>query len=326
MLRAAGEEAAVGFRRFAEPEDFAADLLGGQFEYLPIPGRPFSGTLRVLRLGDTVIQLAEDGAHIARAAFDPGIVGLVFPRRCHGVPPTLNGTPLQPMQVLLAPGGAEFLAQAPDPLEWGAIALPASDLEELAELTSIPGRATGSTRLLALDPVAAEALAAAYAGAAALVDAPPEILGRPDCARVLALSMRELVASALTNDAVAGPSGRATREALRVVRGAEEFLRVHLARPISRDELCVALAVSRRKLQDAFVAVVGMSPAAYLKMRRLVLARRALLDAEGGTPQVKSVALSHGFWHFGYFARDYRGLFGETPSQTLARRHGPKSA
>ncbi|WP_431303402.1 hypothetical protein [Sediminicoccus sp. BL-A-41-H5] len=112
MLRAIGEGAAVGCRRFAQPEDFAADLPGGQFQCLPIPGQSFLGTLRVVRLGDTVIQLAEDGAHIARAAFDPGIVGLVFLRRGHGVPPTLNGTPLQPMQALLAPGGAEFLAPA----------------------------------------------------------------------------------------------------------------------------------------------------------------------------------------------------------------------
>lgn len=326
MRHAAGKGAVVSFRHFTQPEDFAAGLLGGQFEYLPIPGQAFSGTLRIVCLADTLFQLAQDGAHIARAAFDPGIVGLVFPSRCDGVRPTLNGTTLKATDVLLAPGGAEFLAHAPDPLEWGAIAFPTGYLEELAELAPMPGRVTGSVRLLALDPVAAAELAAAYAGAGALVDAPPEILGRPDCAKILALSMREMVASALTGDAVALAPGRATREALRVVHGAEEFLHAHLARPITRDELCEALAVSRRKLQDAFVAVLGLSPAVYLKMRRLVLARRALLADEGAMPQVKSVALSHGFWHFGYFARDYRGLFGETPSQTLARRLGPRDS
>jgi AraC family ethanolamine operon transcriptional activator len=322
MLRAAGEAAAVGFRRSAELDDFAGGLLGGQFEYLPVPGRRFAGTLRVLRLGDTTIQLAEDGAHIARAAFEPGIFGLVFPRRCHGVPPRLNGTTLKAFDALLAPGGAEFLAHAPDPLDWGAIALPASTLDEFAELAPLPVRVPGSISLLALDPAAGARLAAAYAGAAALVDDPPEILRRPDCAGALAQSLHELVASALTADVAPVAHGRATREAVRVVRGAEEFLRTHLARPITRDELCAALTVSRRKLQDAFVAVLGMSPSAYLKMRRLVLARRALLDGECRTPPVKSVALSHGFWHFGYFAQDYRALFGETPSQTLARRHG----
>jgi hypothetical protein len=33
---------------------------------------------------------------------------------------------------------------------------------------------------------------------------------------------------------------------------------------------------------------------------------------------VKSVAMSQGFWHFGRFARDYKLLFGENPSVTLA--------
>jgi hypothetical protein len=34
---------------------------------------------------------------------------------------------------------------------------------------------------------------------------------------------------------------------------------------------------------------------------------------------VKSIALSHGFWHLGQFAHDYRATFGEAPSETLAR-------
>jgi AraC family transcriptional regulator, ethanolamine operon transcriptional activator len=34
---------------------------------------------------------------------------------------------------------------------------------------------------------------------------------------------------------------------------------------------------------------------------------------------VKAVALSHGFWHLGQFAHDYRVAFGEAPSETLAR-------
>ena len=33
---------------------------------------------------------------------------------------------------------------------------------------------------------------------------------------------------------------------------------------------------------------------------------------------VKSVALAHGFWQLGNFAHDYRAMFGELPSETLA--------
>ena len=35
---------------------------------------------------------------------------------------------------------------------------------------------------------------------------------------------------------------------------------------------------------------------------------------------VKEAAMSHGFWHLGRFAAHYRGLFGENPADTLARR------
>jgi transcriptional regulator GlxA family with amidase domain len=49
-----------------------------------------------------------------------------------------------------------------------------------------------------------------------------------------------------------------------------------------------------------------------------VLVRRALRGAQPGKHLVKTIALGHGFWHLGRFAQDYRALFGETPSETLA--------
>jgi hypothetical protein len=39
-------------------------------------------------------------------------------------------------------------------------------------------------------------------------------------------------------------------------------------------------------------------------------------------PLIKSVALSHGFWHPGQFLHDYRETFGEMLSDTLARTRG----
>lgn len=110
---------------------------------------------------------------------------------------------------------------------------------------------------------------------------------------------------------------RATREAMRVVSAAKDFLDANLARPLYRDDLCAALGVSRRKLHDAFIAAVGLTPPSYLKMRRLTLGRRALKAAPKGRSIIKTIALTHGFWHLGYFAKDYRDLFGELPSQTV---------
>jgi len=112
---------------------------------------------------------------------------------------------------------------------------------------------------------------------------------------------------------------RSSQARQRIVVRSDEYLRAHLDRPIYTDELCDALAVSASCLAEAFRAVFAVSPHRFLKLRRLSMVRTALGLREGPTPLVKSVALSHGFWHLGQFAHDYRETFGETPSQTLAR-------
>lgn len=89
--------------------------------------------------------------------------------------------------------------------------------------------------------------------------------------------------------------------------------------PMTVAALCVSLRVSRRTLQAAFQDVLGMAPAAYLRAERLAGARRALR----GASTVTEAAAQWGFWHFGHFAQDYRRQFGELPSQTWRRLHGP---
>ncbi|MGY0196965.1 helix-turn-helix domain-containing protein [Leptothrix sp. BB-4] len=90
-----------------------------------------------------------------------------------------------------------------------------------------------------------------------------------------------------------------------------------LGEPPSVAELCHALGVSRRTLQNAFQATWGMGPLSWLTTLRLDAVRRELKHARS----VTEAATQYGFWHFGHFAEDYRRLFGELPSQTL-RRHG----
>lgn len=316
-MKAIGAMAAAGVRRYHDPDAFAAALLGGDVEYLPVPGQPFEATLRVLQVGDVLVQHAADSAHVTRAAIQPGLSAVVVPLQCHGRMPVSNGTPIGTHNAMLVHGGTEFIVACPDPQVWGALAVPTTLAEELAELgadrdrRAIPG-------LLDMAPGVFRELSAAFDAAGRLAHEAPDVLGTPGCAEGLAASLRELLASALAPGLVAAPRGRAVREAMRVVRAADDYLRHNLVRPIYRDDLCGAIGVSRRKLHDAFVAVVGMTPPAYLKLRRLVLARRALRAGADGERLVKSVALSHGFWHLGYFAKDYRALFGELPSQTVA--------
>ena len=103
-----------------------------------------------------------------------------------------------------------------------------------------------------------------------------------------------------------------------VVSSANKYLSETPPRPIHINDLCQVLGVSYRKLYEAFMLTRGESPALYLKRRRLMMAHQVLSNAGSEAPLVKTVALDHGFWHFGNFSQDYRKLFGETPSETLA--------
>lgn len=318
MQRSIGSVASSRRVHSRHPDVIAAGLLGGEFDYLPMPGRPFAATLRTLQVGDFCMQQGDDAPHVMHGAFAARMAGIVLPIRFHGAAPIANGVAATDATVLLAPGGAEFSVACPDATDWAALTLPRGLLEELAELAPPLGRHVGTSGLLRIQAAAAHRLGAAIVAAARIADDLPEALAAPGCAAGLADAMRELLGSALTGDIAAIAPGRAAREALRVMRGAEDYLRANLHRPIYRDELRTALGVSHRKLHDAFIATVGMAPATYLKLRRLALARRALLCGGTGPTLVKTVALSHGFWHLGYFAQDYRALFGELPSETVA--------
>ncbi len=78
------------------------------------------------------------------------------------------------------------------------------------------------------------------------------------------------------------------------------------------------MGVSYRKLYSAFMLTRGESAFIHLKRRRLMMAHQVLSNAGSEATLVKTVALDHGFWHFSNFSKDYRKLFGETPSETLA--------
>jgi AraC-like DNA-binding protein len=59
----------------------------------------------------------------------------------------------------------------------------------------------------------------------------------------------------------------------------------------------------------------------YLNRRTLHQARRALRAADPTVTTVTEIATQFGVWQLGRFARDYRYLFGELPSETLRKRY-----
>lgn len=85
-------------------------------------------------------------------------------------------------------------------------------------------------------------------------------------------------------------------------------------------ELANAADVTVRQLQHSFTQFTGITPSAWLRLRRLNAAHRDLLRAAPEETTVAEVAMRWSFWHLGRFAEAYKALFNEAPKVTLQRR------
>lgn len=111
----------------------------------------------------------------------------------------------------------------------------------------------------------------------------------------------------------------------RIAKKARAAMLDQLGQPLSIAGLCARLGCSRRALQYAFQSVFGVNPVAYFRSLRLTAVRRALLNPDR-TTTVQDVAATFGFGHLPRLAQEYAKMFGELPSQTLARASGGSSS
>ena len=103
-----------------------------------------------------------------------------------------------------------------------------------------------------------------------------------------------------------------------IVRRAEEFMDANIERPISMSDVAAACGCSRTKLFQSFRKEREWTPLQFLVRRRMDYARRRLLAPSQGTT-VTMVCYDCGYSNLSQFAQEYRKLYGETPSATLAR-------
>lgn len=147
-----------------------------------------------------------------------------------------------------------------------------------------------------------------------------DVIGRGSLAPVVEAHLIDFVARALLPHVPArDPADLVAMEPLRVVRAAQREIDAVLPRKVTLKDLCAVTGASPAWLHRCFCHVYGISPIAYLRARRLREARSRLLDPATPAKSIKDVALSLGFSSSGRFAAEYREIFDENPSETLAR-------
>jgi AraC family transcriptional regulator, ethanolamine operon transcriptional activator len=138
--------------------------------------------------------------------------------------------------------------------------------------------------------------------------------------RIVTGTLIPLLASAIRKlDESPIESSKCTTRRYAAVRICEAYMRDNVEDAISLLDLSEVSGMRSRSLINAFQAVTGFSPMDYLKRLRLHSVYRALQGADKARTRVIDVAMASGFWHMGHFALDYRAMFGEAPSQTLAK-------
>ena len=117
------------------------------------------------------------------------------------------------------------------------------------------------------------------------------------------------------------PPGRHPVPRGQIIRLSRDLVDQHDGEYLSVEQLATAAGVSERTLREVFQQYFGVGPVRYLNRRALHQIRRALKAADHSVATVTEIATRFGVWQFGRFARDYRVLFGELPSETLRHLH-----
>jgi AraC-like DNA-binding protein len=202
---------------------------------------------------------------------------------------------------------------------WAAVSLSLNELAAAGE--AILGReltAPPSTHHLRPPPPLLLRLRSLHEAAGRLAEFTPDILANPEVARAIEQGLiHAMVASLGARGTV--EVGHMNRTHAGAMRRLEEVLEANSDHTLYVAELCAAARMSYPTLRAVCREHMGMSPMQYLRLRRLHLARHALLAADRARSSVTEIATDYGFWELGRFSVAYRSLFGESPSASLRR-------
>ncbi len=106
----------------------------------------------------------------------------------------------------------------------------------------------------------------------------------------------------------------------RSIRKAEEYILDNLLNPVSLASLTEVAGIPARTLLRLFKKQHGVSPIKFLRQKRYEAAYIEIASADSNDTSVLEIAMKYGFSCGGRFAKEYRKIFHELPSETLKRR------
>jgi AraC family transcriptional regulator, ethanolamine operon transcriptional activator len=279
---------------FMDADEFADALNGVSGRYVPTRRAVGDWWVETMPLDRLTVQRVQIGGGATFAgACVPGTVSVGLPT-CDPTDIRIDGHSLDQRSMLVLQSGRSFTSSSPNVSQWAGVAVPV-DHEDLDNgiretMLAIEG---GHTR-------------GDLSGIATL--------------RAFMASVFDRAEDGVFDDPIAVKT--ATKQAISCVTRVLESSAPLIDRHVGRPQFSRARVIGRaleRTLRNIFQEYFGVGPMRLLKVRQLREIRAALLAADPQHDTVTRVASRFGVWDFSLFARNYKALYGESPSETLRR-------
>ena len=310
-------------KEFRDFEAFATSVRGVESKMLSRNPKRRTWSISTVALGGIDVQLGRLGSgNIAQGQLRPDGFMFYAPLTSEAKY-SANGIALKKKSFAILEPGCEFYVSTEIEHDWLTACIPSHMLPQFRPgLASRSCRVSGSTGLVAnhfqtvLDQIFSTAASC------------PGFESSPaaECAAVELVKVCALIAG--YHQPIEPPGdGRPKYSREQIIRCSMELIEntgSQLTSALSVKDLAAAANVSERTLRSSFQEYFDIGPTRYLQLRRLHQVHDALRTAKSEESSVSEVLLDHGEWAFGHFAKRYKALFGELPSQTLQNERSLK--
>lgn len=310
-----------------DPILYQAAIRGGKAEFSVTAKGSFHAKLIHVDLDTLWLQYGHENLpRVSHSVVSQNQAGVIFNADSSGPGAHYCGMEVASNAIFACGAGSPIHIRTSKPHSWMGMALTPEGLS--AASRALVGRELTKMsviRVVRPHPAHMTRLVRLHAAARRLADAAPETLAHPEVSSALE---HELVHALVICLADEEPTkvGSGWRHHTAVINRFEETLAASGGRPLYLAEICVAVGASERVLRVSCEEHLGMGPIRYLWLRRMYLARRALLRADPAKATVTQIATEYGFWELGRFSVSYQTLFGESPSATLHKPPGHHQA
>jgi AraC-like DNA-binding protein len=308
-------------RTFTDPDAYAASIRG-TYAQLTILGRgPFNGKLIQIELHHMQMRQAFD--NLPRIGHGTDVAGqATISFRTEPGPSLIRSGVELLSSNLIRHSHAESYFQVSEGLACiSSLSLPVEEMVFIGAANAGRDLSPPKDALSVTPPPAAMArLRQLHAAVSQLAEHAPAVISYPEAARSLEQALIEAMVGCVS-EREPGEDRAVLRHHAAIMRRFYRIVEENPHQALFIPELCRAIGASERTLRVCCQEHLGLSPKRYLLLRRMHLVHGVLHDSGPAATTVTEIATRYGFWQFGRFAGEYKALFGELPSETLAQLH-----